>query len=543
MMTIKTNTNFEQILLILAIIFLPIIQFRVYIPIAGQVLSNFFCLLGIIIFIYEVIVGNEKLDKHELFFLYYLIVFFLWQCLSGVIGILEYEYYHLICLEQMDKLHNLLQSLHSFGISIRDLTAIKIWLSMQVIKVSLIRLFFTYGISFWIFHIGKNVKNDSNDSKTVDVVFSNFVFAISILYMALVSYSVLEMGYLRGNRFCTELLTMINPLLYEPQTALGWWPPLLWSNQLRSLFLEPSFFGIASTLIVPIFFYKILKSNTFFISIVSGMFISMIFMTQSRTAVLLFFIQLFLLAFYTFCLNHTYIKLTIKILFISILSFCFSAFMISGFQSSSIRSSSSLSNYMTDTSNQFTVSDYVSNNITSVIGNKRSNNARYANARAAFLTGVDYPFFGVGILSGMYVKNRFTSKDLENNEIKNIWVHNLNKEGPLKSGIPILNQFAFEMAQFGIPGLIIYLLPSLYIIFELLKRLDKNMNLEIVCISIAYIGSIVSFFSHVAFLQYYILTGIMIVLLYSKVKKDYHEFPQSKVEYTDGEAKRIFIKD
>ena len=117
-MTIKTNANLEQKLLILAIIFLPIVQFRVYIPIAGRVLSNLFFLLGISIFIFEVIVGNKKLDKHELFFLYYLIVFFLWQCLSGVIGILEYEYYHLICLEQMDKLHNLLQSLKSFGINI-----------------------------------------------------------------------------------------------------------------------------------------------------------------------------------------------------------------------------------------------------------------------------------------------------------------------------------------------------------------------------------------------------------------------------------------
>jgi hypothetical protein len=383
----------------------------------------------------------------------------------------------------------------------------KIWLSMQVIKVSIMRLLFTYGISFWIFHIGKIV---NNNSKAFDV-FSNVIFAVIILCMILIFYSVFEMGYLLGNQFCTELLIMINPLLYEPQTVYGWWPPLLWVNQLRSLFPEPSYFGIVSVLIVPILFYRILKSNTLILSIICGMFLTMVFMTQSRTTVLLFLVQVIFILLYTFLLNQAYLRQGLKIVFICILSFSFSVYMISGFESS-LRNTS----YTINENNQFAVSDYVSNNITSVIGNKRSNSARYASARATFLTGLEHPFFGVGILASKYISDHFTQEDLNNYEIKYSWLYHLDHEGPLRVALPILNHFLNEMAQFGIPGLIIYLLPVLYIIFELLKRFKQKINLEIACIAIAYIGSIGSFFSSAAFLPYYVLTGLILVLLQTK---------------------------
>ena len=500
----------ERKLLILAIIFFPITQFRITLPIIDKVLSGFFLLIGLAISLYKIFLEQDKLDKFERFSLFYLLAYFVWQCICCIVGVQEYAYYHLINLEQMNKLQVLLQELFRIGINISDLTAIKAWLSLIFIKGCIWNLVLTYCISLWVYHIYMKI---IDSRKRVKSIFDDLIMAVTVLCIVLIIYSFFEIGYLCGNQFCAELLKTINPYLYEPQQNVGWWPPLLWPDRLRSLFVEPSYLGVFGAFIVPVLLYKLLISKTVFFSLVYGMFMVMLFLTRSRLPIIIYLMQFSILVVYLCLSNRKYLKNFIKVVFINIFSFGISIYLISGFATNSVSISDS-----SNISEQNVVATYVSDNIASVIGkNKRSNSARYAALRASFLTGVESPFYGVGMLPGAYICNHFTDEDLNNSEVKYRWVEYLNKLGPFGFNGPNCGQLFFELAKFGIFGLLIYLLPFIYFISSLLKniKLWKQVSLEFACIIIAYIGSFIAISNSLPFFVYYILTGFMLVSLQS----------------------------
>lgn len=505
------DASFGQILLIFAIIFMPISNMPVTIPLVGRALSSLFLLIGLFCYIYKVGTRKENIGNIEKFFLYYLLIVFLWKCICSILGVVNFHYYNLVWLEHIAKLRSLLQTFQGFDFNVSDIAALKIWIGIRTFKNCILRVLLTYGISVWVFHLYQNNKQYYSRKYTFLIQAS---YAVLILCFVMIVYSVFEIGYLRGNLFCANLLSSINPFLYEAQSNHGWWPPLLWKNQLRSLFAEPSYFGIASTFIVPVLFYKILKYNNNILTLVCyGVFIIMLFMTRARTAVLLFIIQSFLLFVYAFGVNQKYIKKSIKIFFVSGLSFCIALFLISGFKDVSDINNKSYHEEMRNAA-----SDYIKDNVLSAIGNKRSNNARFANVRATVLTGLQHPVFGVGIdLSTPYAISNFKEEDLDNGEVRD-WAFYIKQDGLIKSVFPILNQFSGEIAQYGIPGLIMYLLPVFLILRRLLKLLKKGLNVEIACTFIAYIGTFIAMFSNVAFFTYYILTGVMLALLYDKRK-------------------------
>ena len=268
------KVSYEQILLILAIIFLPINNFSVKLPLVGGAVSKGFIFIGFIVLIYDLFIKKYQLDEFERLCLYYLLACYLWQCLCTIIGIQEYEYNEMLYLEQMDKLRYLLQFLWRNGWSINDISAIKIWLTLRCFKDCAFNVLFSYGIVLWIYHIYKNIQLKSIKISTV---ITHVITSVSILCVVLISYSIFEIGYLRGNQFCTDIIVKINPLLYNVGEYQGWWPPLLWKNQLRSIFAEPSHFGIVGVLIVPMLFYGILKFKTKLSIITYSVFVMMLF--------------------------------------------------------------------------------------------------------------------------------------------------------------------------------------------------------------------------------------------------------------------------
>lgn len=502
--------HLEQILLILAIIFLPINHFRIDMPFIGTALSKFFILAGIALYILKLCVGNLKLTHFERFAFFYLLVLLLWQCFCTVIGIQEFDHYRLVSLEQMDKLRFFIQTLHKNGLPVSDISAIKVWLCLRFLKDCLLYdVIFSYGVSLWAYHLYQNKNTRPEASQTA--AFSHLTISITILCLIMTAYSIIEIGYLTGNLTCARILAQINPLLYEVKKLHGWWPPLLWKNQLRSLFAEPSFFGLASTMIVPILIYKILEpSKSIFVkrffTCVFGIFVIMLFLTRARTALLLFIGQLFLLVSYIIFFKRIYLKRAFKILFVVLLSFGLSLFIMSGFKVVNLDSGTTSTSTV-----QANATDYINDNVASVVGNKRSNTARFASVRATFLTGLQHSLFGVGRgFSTPYVNANFTEDDLRNNEVRN-WSRYIEQEGVLKSPIPVLNQFSIVFANFGVMGLFLYLLPMFYVLASILKILySGQMDIEGACLIIAYIATVAAMFSNSAFLTYYIMTGILI---------------------------------
>lgn len=507
----KLKTNFEQKLLILAIIFLPINHFRIDIPFIGTVLSKIFILAGMLLYFIKLVNSKQKLNSFERFSFFYLLVFFLWQCLCTVIGIQEFDYYALVSLEQMDKLRYFTQTLQSSGLPVTDVMAIKIWLCLRFLKDCLLYVIFSYGVSLWVFQMYKEEKTHPDAAWTA--VLSHLVLAVTVLCLTMTAYSIIEIGYLSGNLNCARILAKINPLLYEVEKLHGWWPPLLWKDQLRSLFAEPSFFGLASTMIAPFLIYKILNppKRCFvkgFYNCIFILFVVMLFLTRARTALLLFIGQLFLFVFYVLFFKHRYFKKVLQVLLVVLFSFALSLHIMSGFKVVNLDSDTARSSNVTANA-----SDYVSDNVASVVGNKRSNTARFASVRATFLTGFQHPVFGVGMgLSTAYINANFTRDDLNNNEVRN-WSRYVEKEGVLKSPIPVLNQFSIIIANFGVMGLLFYLLPMFYIFFGIIKEISKGLAVEMACLIIAYIATVAAMLSNVAFLTYYIMTGVLLACM------------------------------
>ena len=76
------------------------------------------------------------------------------------------------------------------------------------------------------------------------------------------------------------------------------------------------------------------------------------------------------------------------------------------------------------------------------------------------------------------------------------------------------------MAQFGIVGLLIFLLPAVYIFHSLATVFRNGMNLEMACAAIAYIASNIAMLSsEAAFLTYYIFTGMLLIMLQRKTER------------------------
>ena len=149
---------------------------------------------------------------------------------------------------------------------------------------------------------------------------------------------------------------------------------------------------------------------------------------------------------------------------------------------------------------------------------QRSDMARADSTKAYFLTGLQNPVYGVGKgLSNAYADANYMIEDVWRN---NEWSIFIRKKGVLQSPIPVLNHWSQEMAQFGIVGLLIFLLPVVYICHSLATVFRNGMSLEIACAANAYLATNIAMFSsEAAFLTYYIFTGVLVIMLQSKTER------------------------
>ena len=148
--------------------------------------------------------------------------------------------------------------------------------------------------------------------------------------------------------------------------------------------------------------------------------------------------------------------------------------------------------------------------MTSVVGNKRSNNARWANNFATIKVGLQHPIFGVGYgLKDAYVDSNLPEWSYNNIEVRN-WSRYMHINGVLKSGFPTLTKFTGLFAEFGIIGILLYVLPIVYVLFKIFKQVSLYDNINLICILISFLGSLAAMFSNTEFLSFYILFGLLL---------------------------------
>lgn len=493
-MSFELLKKLQKIMLFMTIICLPLnsLPKAFTLPGVGSILSNYFLFAAILLLVYEYFKFRFEINKKVIKFF---AVFVIWQVVCLINGLVTYEYNELLTLEQISKLKAILYFLDKFSINLDELIAIKTWLFLRFSKDILFTNNIIFFVAFYIWHLYKNNFNGA---------FKDIRKAIICLVIIMGAYSFIELLWLKLDlQFAEDFLINVNPLLYDPKSIHGWWPPLLWNNQLRSICAEPSYFGIISLLCLP-FLWNLLyeNKNKFVVCALIFYFTLMIAATNARTAVVLVIAEIILLAIFSVVskniLNKFFIILTVSVL----------AFSINLIDCRQLLNNGNI--------NGISVEKYLERNVGSITEtNARSNSARLANLIANLETIKQYPIFGVGTgLKDGYMYNNLPEFSYTNFEVRN-WSRYLYNEGVLKAGYPALNHFADIAVQNGLVGLILYFLPFLYLCKKLLKyKTIVTNDSRVICLIIPMIALLGAMMSNAGFV---ICNGIVWGLLYCKV--------------------------
>lgn len=414
----------------------------------------------------------------------FVLVYLLVNFISVIIGLYSYPYYDLILngpINNVEKLQKVIAIFKDYHITFDEKTLTMLWIISRPIKSSLTEIVYTFGGAYMIYcWYYKNWQEG----------FRILILGVLASFTVIFSYSLIELFYLAGNAKAKNILEFITPYFHIIKADGTWWPPLLWNTQLRSIFPEPAYYGTYFSFAMPILWYvavkeKNLVKNTFlYLAIV--FFTFCLFLTQARTAFALFIgeIAIFILFLVNFSQKNL-LKKSFAILICSMLAFGFANYYIS--------------NILTD--NKFeikTSSEYVKNNLTSLVGTEqRSNNSRYSIMIADLKIGLDHPFFGIGKeLRNAYLPDYLPEISKNNPEV-NMWLKNQKEKGILSSGFPKLGEYTSRFSETGLLGLIMFLFPPFFLLKNLYNKfVDQNIlikdKLLVAFYTISFVGIMAS---------------------------------------------------
>jgi len=476
----------QKIFLFLIILFLPFTNLPKSITISfiGSNAVYYVLFISLSLFIYEYCKYKFQIDRT---ILYFFVVYSFFQIISLLHGLIIYPYYDLLDVDQIQKLQYINDKLN---IQIDKNIMIGVYLFFRDTKNILLNSAYFCFIPLLFMHLF-----ETNYEKC----FSLIEKAVIILVCLLGLYSIPEIIYLNFNvSFARKILETINPFLYDVASCYGWWPPLLWGyvdGQLRSICPEPSYFCIIAVFCIPFFINKLYKKFSVTYILIFIYFILMLLMSKSRTGLTIFIMEIFML--FLLCIN----KFNKRILFFVIIVLsCLSLAMFINLN---------LSNKIKKQKNTETVMSYIDTNIISALKtDTRSNRNRMSNVIAMLKVGLEQPVLGVGKgLKDAYIINNIPSIANENVEF-NLWAQNFNEKG-LKSTFPSLNQYACVFAENGIIGIIVFILPIIYIFYKILLNRKKLNNFYFAIAFITFIGQLFAMMADMFFITYPISLGLI----------------------------------
>lgn len=408
-------------------------------------------------------------------FLKYVGTFIAIMLLSTLIGLVNYPYYDLVLsgpVDQIEKLPKVLAFCHAHGINVDSKLLMQAWIIARQLKSVLMEAFWCFGGAYVIYLITKRDKKQA-----LSILGKAILCSAGII----IAYSIIELGWLAHSDAAGKFLSALNPYIHEIKNDGKWWPPLLWNGQLRSIFAEPSYYGIYMAFAMPWFWYEIYDKKSKLSIAVTFILTFFLFLTKARTA---FMLHLGELVIFTACIILFYrrkemLKHWGKIVAISCIAFICSNVFISQCMERKTEEVVSLETSMTN---------YVESNAASLANpDKRSNRARYSVMEADFKIGLDHPLLGVGKgLRSSYIPDYFSEKALQNGEVK-MWLRFREKLGIMRSGFPPLGEYTGRFAESGILGLGIFLLPIFVLLRKLYQKLKSSTD------KMSYIAFTVSF--------------------------------------------------
>lgn len=413
---------------------------------------------------------HGNLDKNKLkvtptMFIKFLVIYLSITLLSTLVGLYVFPYGNLYAVAGMSPrwAEILLHSLHLLNIKLNNVQIFEIQIVVRTLKGTLFSTFYTWGFSYVLYYFIRQ--------KPI-FYYKLLIKGIYISLAFLFSYSFIEILYLSGNEMACQLLKEITPFFHVVRENNSWWPPLLFPGRLRSIFAEPSYLGIYAAFATPFLWAKFIEKKSVCTGCALLFFTFMIFMTQSRTAVVVFLGEGALLGLLSLLCNQKSLFYNISI----IASISFMAFVMALFFPVTYGDISD------NNSGRFNVavSKYIDNNISSITkaeASQKSNDSRYSVLNANIAVGLDYPLLGVGTnLNSAYLPDYINKNTLAHNPEVQQWIRSMKQNGMLISGIPNMGEYATRFSQNGLLGLIAFLIPWLIIMVKLPIRLIKLKN-------------------------------------------------------------------
>ncbi|WP_281739011.1 O-antigen ligase family protein [Acidaminococcus fermentans] len=489
-------------------------------------LSLYPILGGVIYSFYNLYKSRDiQIDRVQKAYFTYIIIYVFVLMISFFHGLAIYPFYEAILqgpADQIEKLPVVQHCLYSKGIYIETTILLKAWILIRLIKGFIMEVFWYFTVPYLIF---------SWYRKNVQIGFLIFIKAVFTATILVCIYNLIDIFYLSGSTFAENILCVLNPIIHDIKYNGTWWPPLLWKGQLRSLFAEPSYYGIYSAFAMPFLWYRLVQSpnsNSKIINIiVIFIFTFGLFLTKARTANALFVGELCLLIAFSLWQKQL-LKRTAFIISFSFITFAIATFSLHFMPGSPQVNTNGSMGYKSESNTQMTA--YVKDNLESLTNkDKRSNRARFSVFEASIAIGKNYPLLGVGkSLRHAYIPNYLSKEGKENTEVQ-YWIKNQKKKGIMKSGFPALGEYCTRFAETGILGLAIYLIPAFYLALVLLKRIkltnEQSEREKYIFFFISLAGIMASGLGDNLNItcSYWILMGLGYALILSPYKKKNHE--------------------
>ncbi|MDO4921929.1 MAG: O-antigen ligase family protein [Phascolarctobacterium sp.] len=374
---------------------------------------------------------------------------------SLVWGLINYPYWQQVLagpVEQIEKLPKVLAFFQSHGIEPDTKLLMSAWISVRQIKGLFLEIFWCFGGAYMVYCWYKHDYKRGGRIAAAGLLAALVVFVI---------YGLIDAFYLAGSDLATNILKNVNPLLHPIKSNNGWWPPLLWKNQLRSVFSEPSHVGNYLGLVLPVLLFAYVKKNSRVFLATIGIITFLVVLTNARTAYAMLCGILFLFGLIIILrLREHWRKL------LAALAVCCVCFNL-GVAFLDYASSSSKNKAQDEVTAQTVLED----NLLSLNSDvKRSNGARYALIRSNWRITLQHPFLGVGRgLAGAYMIDNYTEEEAKNGEIAD-WVRRSKKYGLFATGqgySDAMNEFVTRLSQTGVVGLLVLLAPFIWILYKL----------------------------------------------------------------------------
>ena len=463
----------------------------------GQNLVVYPLVFGFLYTVYCIVCKKEKLYRVDVFikflfaYLGILLISLLW-------GVYSFPYYEQVMngpLTQIRQLPTIMTIFEYCGVQADEQVVLKICIVLRAIKGILFETLYTFVAAYMIY-----AWYHDRMQRAIQIILNIVTFDLIIIAV----YGLIDVCYQNGQMWAQNVLEVVNPLLHaEPSikwSALEYHPALFWNGQVRSIFLEPSYFGNYMAFAFPFLFWNLCISQNKYKK--TGLFLLLILLTfeiilsKSRTGIFVLLGESVLYALIVLIrrereLIRSGIDGIICCLIAISLAFTFIQFaqVPVAWMGSRIPLTLEDKNRKNESVKSDNIKIYIDDTFASVIDNdklraekRESNNTRFTIIVTDLQIGKEYLLLGVGkTLRSPFLRNKLD--DDPGREIQN-WNKRADEKGVLALGgmYSVLNDYSFRFAETGTLGMLIFCFPMIIIFLIYLKNIF-NRKIKFVDVS------------------------------------------------------------